>query len=78
MLEWFYELFNADIMKLYIPSLDHARMLRFNSHIYLPSKNTMFQYLYIFDYGCYISALEHVWRFILKNSCSSHMYKNNF
>ena len=67
------------IMMLYISAMEYARMLKFSSHVHLPSINKMFQYRYawlilcsvgkvniiIFGHRCYISALEHVRMLIL-------------
>ena len=62
--------FNVEMI-LFISGRDHARKLKFNSYVYLPSVNKMFQYRYalkilggvgeviIFEHGCYISAFAH-------------------
>ena len=46
--------FNVDIMMLYISAMDHARKLKFSSHVHLPSINKMFQYTCSFtlDWFC--------------------------
>ena len=41
-----YRLVNADIMKLYISAMDHARKLIFGSYVHLPSINKISQYRY--------------------------------
>ena len=64
--------FNVDIMMFYISGRDHARMVKFNIYVHLPSINKMFQYRYArmillgvgevinFEHRCYISALAHI------------------
>ena len=54
--------------------MDHARKLKFSSYVHLPPINNMIQVILcsvgeviIFEHGCYISALEHIWRLILNN-----------
>ena len=82
--------FNVDIMILYISGRDQARKLKFNSYVYLPSVNKMFQYRYalmilggvgeviIFEHGCYISSFAHNYKGVnMKQLHSSSMSKHN-
>ena len=67
-------------MMLYISARDHARKLKFNIYVYLPSINKWFYYVYarvilvgvgeviIFEHGCYISALAHI-RMLMLSIC---------
>ena len=59
-------------MNLYVSALDHNRKFKFSNYVHLLSINKMLQYryarvilcnvgeVYIFELGCYISALDMV------------------
>ena len=36
------DVFNVDIMMLYISAMDHTRKLKFSTYVHLPSINKMF------------------------------------
>ena len=77
-------------MMLYISVRDHARKLKFNIYVYLPSINKMFSISLclsdsarcskgiIFDHGCYISALANI-RMLILSICVllECIYKHN-